>query len=436
MSEGGCFVTGMRVELVAFVLGGVLVGAPAGLGQTSRVAREADRKAEAEVAAGTEADTVEAQIAQRDGLIRKFGGGPNVEWWQLWSRKREELFERLGLQMAVSYHALFQGTPAGDGLTGSAGELTLNGSWYWFGEGKERPVDLRFRLRERHAYNGKAPSELGEALGALWGTTRGFTDAGFEVPDLYFRQRLLNRNLELRYGQMVIDSQFDSHSLRGAKRSFLNQAFAANPAVAFPRFGAGATLRWERDDGLDLTGGFSTVQGTQAGDQVDFSFGSGAMFIALQAGYDFAGWGGDAARVQGLMWYSDAVEEAQLPSGEGFSVTFEQKLEDEQVRTFARYAHSSGGASAVRNLLVVGMGRDCGEADLMGLAVGVGQGSGTEVSADGNGDWQGVVEWFYRKQGGPHFNVTPDLQILFGDGFRGSGGDVRFVFGLRGSLTF
>jgi hypothetical protein len=410
----------MRPGWIIIILGIALASLPAG------GAEAADPSGEL---VGTEADTVKASLARRDLLQKTFDENVVSTWLRPWIEKREEWFEGHGLELTLSYDSLIQASPHDGGLMAGAGESAISGNWGMLGPQRGRPVDLRFRIRNRHAYGGRAPSELKGDIGAFWGTSDGFTDAGFEVPNFYLSQRYLGQNLELRYGQMVIDSQFDRHALRGAKQSFLNQAFSSNPAVAFPRFGTGITLQWQGKNGVDVTAGFSSVQGTRTGDQVDFDWDSDDLFGAIQIGKDFSGWNGDPARWQILAWSADGIEEANLESGKGFSVTLEQKFEEQKIRCFARIAHASGGATDVSNLAVIGMGRDCREADLFGIAIGAGQAN--EVDRD----WQGVVECFYRWQVEPQFHLTPDLQVLVGDGFDGSG-ELRTILGFRGSLSF
>ena len=64
----------------------------------------------------------------------------------------------------------------------------------------------------------------------------------------------------------------------------------------------------------------------------------------------------------------------------------------------------------------------------MGISFGVGESSTT-------GDWQGVLECFYRWQVAKEAHITPDIQILVGDGFTGSG-ELRVIPGIRGRLMF
>lgn len=67
--------------------------------------------------------------------------------------------------------------------------------------------------------------------------------------------------------------------------------------------------------------------------------------------------------------------------------------------------------------------------DLLGTAVGVGHGS------DSRHDVQSVIEGFYRWQLREGIQITPDLQVLAGEGFIGSPG-VRVVLGLRAGIQF
>ena len=91
---------------------------------------------------------------------------------------------------------------------------------------------------DAYYYGATAVSEIG----ALWGLVDGYCDSGFEIPDFYLRHVFERPVIELRYGQMTIDSQFGGHQYSSSKKMFFNQAFSSDPAVAFPRFGAGFTL--------------------------------------------------------------------------------------------------------------------------------------------------------------------------------------------------
>jgi porin len=377
-------------------------------------------------AAAAETDDIATNLDRTDETLATKGLG----FLEDLSQRRKQWRERIGLDTGVTYHTLFMAALLGDGVPVAAGgDLTLQGIWSPGKNWREDPLQLRFRLRHRHAFGDTAPSGLDEELGALWGVTDGFSDRGFEVPDFYFRQKFAGSGLELRYGQMTIHSLLDSHALEGAKQSFINQAFSSNPAVAFPRFGAGFTLAKEFDNGLDLTIGATNVQGTENGGQVDFDFDSDDLFSAVQLGYDFKTIGQRDSRLQLLLWHSDAVRSGALPEGMGASITIEQELADDDVTVFTRIAWSDGGAATVDALVSGGIAWHRGDGDLLGAAAGCGRGSGRGHAI------QGVLECFYRWQLREGFHITPDIQMLAGEGFNDSPG-LRFTTGIRCGLDF
>ncbi|MFT5905856.1 MAG: porin, partial [Cryomorphaceae bacterium] len=312
---------------------------------------------------------------------------------------------------------------------GASGDFTFQGFWSIGQRWVENPTQLRFRVRHRHAYGSTAPSEIGPDIGSLWGVVRGFSDSGLEVPDLYFRHVFEEPSLELRYGQMKIDSQFGGHQLASGKKSFLNRAFSANPVVAFPRFGAGVTALLNLDNGFSVGLGSTTVQGTQEDSQVDFNFASGDFFHAIQFAYDYENSNKLSRRVQLLAWHSDAVGEIGTPDGQGLSLTYERKLRSDGTRLFARAAWSDGAATNVQQLLSAGMGFPWGEQDYIGLAAGIGRGS------DSDHDVQGVIEGFYRWHPRKNLWITPSVQLLVGEGFDVSPG-IRVIAGVRAGIHF
>ena len=393
--------------------------------------------ARAEDSIGTEtkptdvaSDDIGTTLRRQQSLEEMFDENVRPEWLKRWQSKRDAMLKKARLDLSMASDTIvLVGLGGGDELFAASGELSLTGNWTIAGQDRDAPFDLHFRIRHRHAFGNRSASALGGDMGTLWGVVDGFSDSGFEIPEFYFKRRFLRRDLELRFGQLSVDSQLDSHALRGAKQAFLNRAFASNPAVAFPRFGAGATIHWDHESGFDLTFGATTMQATKTGDQVDFDLGSSDLFEALQVGYDFAGYCGDPARVQIMGWNADAIDSENLPGGNGASLTFEQEFTAARARMFLRYAWADGEASSLRQLVAGGFGKTCRDFDLFGVALAAGQSSGP------TDDWQVVLETFYRRQVTAEFHITADVQFVLGNDFPG-GGDLRFIPGIRGHLSF
>ncbi|MFC5050779.1 carbohydrate porin [Rubritalea spongiae] len=345
------------------------------------------------------------------------------------------IFSKDRFDIALSYSALVQGA-LGEGESGGSGEAAFSGRYVFvdetypsrllnkLGVESDGSLSLKFRFRQRHKLLDISAAELALPIGSILGTTDGFSNSGFEIPDFYIQHVFHQGKVELRYGQITVESRIDGHALRSAKTAFLNRVFSTNPTVAFPRFGAGATTRWQVNDHFSLTGVLTQVQASKAGTQVDFDLNASDLFTGLQFDYE---WGDEeklSNSLQLLFWGADATDE--LKEDFGFSATFEQHYTGLDRSIFARIASSQGQQTDLDMMGVVGIGQTMREKDLIGIGTGVGHSSE-------KGRTQAVLEAFYRYQAPFGLQITPDVQLLIGDGLDG---DFDFVAGLRGHIYF
>jgi hypothetical protein len=358
------------------------------------------------------------------------GQGRMLPTFDRWAEARRNIREKTGFGWTAGFANVAHAVAGGDGVPfGASGDLSAQGIWSPGLRGTDLPTEFRFRARSRQAYGATAPSEIAAEIGALWGVVDGFSDRGFEMPDCFVRHEFKRSGVELRYGQMSIDSQFGGHTFASSKKYFLNQAFSSNPAVAFPRFGAGLTLAKEFGNGFSVGAGTTTVQGTQNGSQVDVRMGSGDLFKALEIGYQYRGDDLLERNIALLGWHSDALADGAQAEGEGLQLTHARTLDDDGTRLFSTLAWSTGGAAALEGIATCGIGFPVGDHDFAGLAGGIGIGSGPDAPV------QGVIEGFYRWQPRADLQISPDFQLLFGEGLRGDPG-VRVLTGLRLVLGF
>jgi len=352
---------------------------------------------------------------------------------------REKIYRELGLEATMSYDTLGQEYFSSDRSEGSgAGEISFSARWLIFGSRHyayyeylpvpldENPIYISCRIRNRHAYGDFAPSQLSSSNGLIWRSVDGFTDAGFQIPDLYISQELLEGSLILRYGQFAIDNFFDNHNLGSAKKYFLNTMFSNNPAVGFPGYGAGFSGQWQISDEWDFSLGASNMQGTDRNEQINFHLTSTALFYALQAGHTFTGLGNHLVRTQLMLWDS---QNNDVPCGNGASFTVEHEGRSGTERYVGRLAFANGELSPVDLLFMAGYGREIRKYDQLGLGIGVGR------SSEHSDRWQGIVEMYYRWQVTKELMITPDVQIIAGEGLSGDDA-IRIIAGLRGGLTF
>ena len=377
------------------------------------------------------ANSIEGTLEQRDELVydpRRRSLLP--DFYYAFRKKQLDWWQKHRVEFTLNYDLLSQAYNDADvSVGGTAGDLSLSGRWLIMGHRFNKPIYLSFRLRDRRAYSEYAPSDIQGQTDLLWGTVDGFNDSGFQVPDFYLDQRLFDDKLALRYGQFSIDSFVDKHSMRGAKRYFLNQAFSNNPTVNFPSYGAGFATNFKPSENWELSAGISNIQGVDGDAQVDFSLDSKALFGTLQAAYSFTGMDGKGARLQIMGWGGDENDVDDYRGGKGYSATLEHEGQEENEIYVVRIAQSYGDPTDTDMLLFIGHGKQIRGFDGFGLGVGAGRSSSTQI-------WQSVVETYYRWQVTKELVISPDIQLIFGSDDSTKESKVRVVGGIRLGIIF
>jgi len=337
--------------------------------------------------------------------------------------------DKLRLQVALSYDALAMGALNDAADWGAAsGDLSLSMRWRVFRREKGSPLILAARIRDREAFGTLSPTDLRRETNALWGYADGFTGAGVEIPEFYFEDRFFKQRLLLRYGQMTPDDLLDDHRQRSGKRSFLNQAFSASPAVGFPGTGFGLVARWKSPRGWDLTAIASNLESSNVDERAKWGFNTDALFSGLQWGLNFKGWQQKDARLQVLAWNGDGLADEGLTSSHGTSLTLEQELA-RKTRSFLRYAWSDGNLAPVSHMFVTGFTWETTAIDRFGIGIATGAPSRPDAHR------QTSLEMFYRHQVNANIVVSPDLQWAFGEQLGGDAGWL-VIAGLRIGITF
>ena len=185
--------------------------------------------------------TLEESVAEKPSVFGSLLTERGRLWW---TEGQAKMYERLGLRLSVDYNSLVQGATESIGEDyGSAGEFRTTARLRVWGRKSGNLGLVDFQIRNRHRYSEIPPSRLGDLIGSLWPTTRGFNDSGWGVTHAYFEQYLFDKRLALRGGQTRVDNMLDVHALRSHRHFFLNTAFSDNPAVAFPSFGLAGAIR-------------------------------------------------------------------------------------------------------------------------------------------------------------------------------------------------
>jgi len=357
-------------------------------------------------------DSVDNQLNESDERVDSlFPIDPLQPLHRVWERVTRRLRETIGLDLGLNYTGLYQRASKAlpDQQTeAGGGDIDFFGRWDLHNRGGRWPGALVFFTETRHRYTKIPPSDLGGAIGSLWGTTDAFTTQDYALTELYWEQGSKEDQLIYRLGKTDPSSIYDRGRYVSANYAFLNQAFSTTLAMAVPGTGLAAAAVIYPIANTYILGGIHDANGTKT------SIGHierGEFFTAVELGatphYGKPG----AGLYHVTLWHRDKRERADIPSGRGVAVTLQQELgPDGNIVPFARYSYGEGGATPIRQTFALGVGfeKPFGQNhDLIGLGFSWGQPTDRTLRD------QYVFESFYRVVVTPYTHLTPDLQVIF-----------------------
>ena len=351
----------------------------------------------------------------------------------VWNPLRDQLNERLGLRLGVSYVWLYQNATQAQG-SDEAGQYNLQafGRWHILGKflakGTKNNGYLNFVVDHRDRKLGVSPALLGPSVGSLWGTSDLFARWDYEAL-AYWEQNLFDDKVVVNVGRMITSSFFDSNRASNPNQYFLNQAFAFNPATTMPRLAMGANVKIEPSEHGYLTLGFSDVNGRPRRNPFG-SFDRGEYWYGAELGLkpDFGRFGSGTYRFHG--WYNQKGQEINRRESWGISLSFDHQLdlgERFYLVPFLRYAYQGKPGTPTEQIFSVGVGAgglfekwD----DVLGVAFSRGEPHGSKSRA------QEALEVFYRFQLTDTIRISPSYQVIFDpSNFRRK--DTIGIFGIR-----
>jgi porin len=352
-------------------------------------------------------DSVEEQLAAaraRPAGLLKYGPVSLID--PVWDALDKGM-EDVGLEVGLSYTAVYQLATGGPGQRDAAGgDADLFGTWRLLG-GKNDPYVgyLSFAFESRHDLGtGIPPRALGGQIGSLWGTTNGFNEEPLCVKELYWKQSFAGDRLIVRIGRLDAENLYDRNYWQSDSKFFLNQAFSAFPVRSLPGSGLGMNLTAKFGQQWYVCAGFQDAQGKTTTIDVDTFFEDFNLFYAVEIGYTpkIPGWGDGTYRL--TVWYRDAGETDGKPHDAGFDFSFDQHL-GPHVVPFFRFGLGEGNINGIDAMISTGVGWEgklVTSSDVIGVAGSWGRPSDHDLRD------QFAVEAFYRLQ------VSPDNQLTFG----------------------
>lgn len=368
-------------------------------------------------------DSVEGTLAINEERQR----AGTLEGYLAW---KQQFASRTGLSFGFDNQLEFLDSNSDRSPSDAAGNvLRFYGTWTMVNRGAPDNGALIFKVENRAAIGGHiSPQALGPSLGYAGLLSTTFSDAGWVLTNLYWRQRLDNGRLNFVIGQVDVTDYVDVNNLASPWTAFGNLAFEI-PTIPAPDQGLGAALQWRMNEQWMLLGGIANANGNPAEpiDSAQEFFESGETFKHLAIGWT-PDWDDRYDRaVQLTVWQVDDREEAGVEGGQGVSLATSARMRN--WRPFLRAGYSDGGGVSLDRAVGVGTGYDArGGKDLAGIALNWGRAPGSSRN-------QYTMEAFYRFDPGNFFQITPSIQYVANPAHDPDTDDF-LVLGLRARLVF
>jgi porin len=355
--------------------------------------------------------------------------GEALKSWYDW---KDNLLERHGFQFTLAYSFLTQHatkTRKGNEDHATGGVFDLGGVWAAFKRDSDWQGMLGFRIADQHRLGTPiAPAGLGDEIGSAWGTSLAFGDVELNVIEGWWEQRLGSR-AAIRLGKMDTSGLFDPSALGNPFEGFMGHPFTLNSTIPFPAEGLGAIGQVNLTKNLTLAAAVADANGNGSDWGFD-SFFDQREYLKLAE----LAWFPDRSFGKGeyhlTVWNSDERVEANTPAGNGFTLHGEQRIGN--LLPFIRYGHSSGGATALRDMIAMGTGF-YNPFDRFSDSIGIGLSWGEPYEK--NARDQFGVEAYYRVQLTNEIAITPDIQYIINP-TQNTEVDSLWVFSLRVRANF
>jgi len=345
--------------------------------------------------AGTLAETAERQQK-----------GP-LESYNEWKR---ELEARTGFSYGIDTQAQYLGARIeGDNLDSATNVFRFYGSWTLIGRNSPNDGALVFKVENRSALGGLIPTQaLGPEVGYAGLFSSTFSDAGWVLTNLYWRQRVLDGRVSFVVGQVDNFDYVNVNSLASPWTAFTNLAFEQQPTYPGPGQGLGAAFQVRLNEQWAVLAGVANANG-DAADPVGSAeklFESGETFQHFAIGWTPDWSDRNDQSVQLTFWHADERKEADVEDGQG--VTFLASARLGKWRPYFRAGYADGGGASLDRTISIGTGYDARDSqDLAGIGLSWGR-------APDNDRDQYTMEAFYRYGVTDFLEITPSVQYVIG----------------------
>jgi porin len=353
--------------------------------------------------------------------------------FQPWFDWKGRLNDDYGLSFGLDYTALGQAVTDSPGEDGAAGGIfRFFGDWTLCGRESGNTGSIVYKVENRHRLGTDvAPQDMGFEAGYLGIPGTAFSDYGWGLTNLYWKQRLNEGRVSFVVGAIDVTDYLDVYGLINPWTQFQNLVFLTDPTIPAPNQGLGAAFGAMATDNMYVVGGLADANGdpTEPDDWFDSFFDDHEFFYSLEVGWTPSQDRIYLDNVHVTGWCVDERESAGVEDGWGLAFSATTFINDSWM-PFLRAGYSDDGGALLEKSVSAGIGYYFPESkDLIGFGLNWGR------PPDHDLDDQVTSEIFYRLQLAQNLQLTPSVQLLI-DPALNPDEDVIGVFSLRARLTF
>lgn len=364
--------------------------------------------------------------------IGLFSSDPTEPFHKYWKKFDDHLKKRFNLDIGMAYTTLYQGAtsklhaPAQTFYQGAAGgDFDLFGVLTLQNQKKPLPSSIGFLSEVRNKYSSIPPRLLGDNIGSLWETVNAFTVQKYSLVQLWWEQHLIKDKLGFRLGKIDLTDYFNLYTFISSNFNFLSESLTDSLTIAFPSNGFGLVVGAFLPKNFYIRATIADANGVKTNLSTTF-FSQCEYFTAVEIGYKPKNNPCREVNYNMTLWHSDARRRLHIPESKGIAFSLEQEIR-KGVIPFLRFSFSDGKVRQVKQAIATGIGvispfsRKDDE-----CAFGFTWGKPSQKGLRN----QYMVEGYYRLQLTPHFQITPDLQVIMNPTFNDKNSVVG-IFGVR-----
>jgi len=380
--------------------------------------------------------SVPGQLDEDRRLSESLTGVDTPESWAEWKKR---LREEHGFDFTVDYtaNALHATNTLNDEDNFAGGVIRAFGQWDLTGKDSGNTGSFIWKIENRHKYTDLAPNQIKNEIGYIGLVAPVWSDIGARLTNLYWKQNLNNKRIEIIAGFIDTTDWIDVYALAPPWTAFHNFSFATGSATIAPPDEAalGAYFNAMLTDDIYMMAGFADLNSdsTHPFDGFDTFFNQHEFLKTIEFGHVTSRDRFYLDNTHVTFWHADEREEARVKKGWGVSFSYSHSF-NEKWMPFLRGGYAEDGGTLLQKSLSAGLAYHWGNNNSL-LGIGFNWNEPNEDTFGPGLKNQTAVEVFSRLQVMQNFQLTPDIQYIRNPALN-TEANHSWVFGLRARLYF